>query len=169
MTNLFISLVALPFLVAAVLAWVITISVRAKRAHAMINQVYEGTCSSRRPVLLPTTVKAGDPLLVGTEPCVALDSYQANIGGATCLFNGSFSFSVTAKSSLSPSVGLAIKPGDKIYADGGVLDAATNVTTGFTLDANSSTGVFFGRLDPSAVAILTTVTNAAATVLVAQI
>ncbi len=132
----------------------------------MINQVFEGTPSSRRQVLLPTNIIAGQMILVGTMPGVALDSYQSNIGGATVDFNGSFSLSVTAKSSLSPSVGAAVNPGDKLYADGGTLDTATNVTYGFTLDKNSSTGVFFGRLDPSALGILTTVTNASATVII---
>lgn len=135
----------------------------------MINQIFSGTPSSRRQVLLPATVKAGDAILVGSEPAVALDSYQANIGGATCLFNGSFALSVTAKSSLSPSTGSQVNPGDKLYADGGVLDAATNVTTGFTLDKNSSTGVLFGRLDPSAASISSSATNTAANVFVAQI
>ncbi len=135
----------------------------------MINQIYSGTPSSRRQVLLPTTIVAGQAILVGTEPAVALDSYQANIGGATCLFNGSFSLSVTAKSSLSPSVGAAVNPGDKLYADGGTLDSATNVTYGFTLDKNSSSGVLFGRLDPSAATILSAATNTAATVVVGEL
>ena len=134
----------------------------------MINQVYTGTPSSRRQIACPTTVKAGDPLLVGTEPCVALDSYQANIGGTTALFNGSFALTVVAKSSLSPSVNAGIKPGDKLYADGGVLDAATNVTSGFTIDVNTG-GVLFGNLDPTSAAITSGTTNAAATVVVSSI
>lgn len=135
----------------------------------MINQLYTGTPSSRRQIACPTTVLAGDPLLVGTEPCVALDSYQANIGGTTALFNGSFSLPVTGKSSLSPSVNAAIKPGDKIYADGGVLDATTNVTSGFTLDKNSSTGVLFGNLDPTGPGVGSGLTVAAAPVVVSSI
>ena len=80
----------------------------------MKNQLYTGTPTSPRFVLLPTTVKAGDALLVGVDPCVALDDYQTVSGGATCYFNGSFSLTVVAKSSLSPSTGKAIKPGDPI-------------------------------------------------------
>lgn len=135
----------------------------------MINQRYTGTPSSRRPILCPTTVQGGDPLIVGGEPCVALDSYQANVGGCTALFNGSFNLPVVAKNSLSPSTGLAIKPGDKVYADGGVLDATTNVRSGFTLDANSSSGIFFGNLDPSETTISSATTNAAAGVVVSSI
>ena len=134
----------------------------------MINQLYTGTPSSRRQIACPTTVQAGDPLLVGTEPCVALDSYQANIGGTTVLLNGSFSLSVTGKSSLSPSVNAQIKPGDKIYADGGVLDATTNVTTGFTLDVNTG-GVLFGHLDPTGPGVASGVTAPAAPVVVSSI
>lgn len=130
----------------------------------MKNQVYTGTPTSRRWCQLPTTVKAGDPVLVGIVAGVALDDYQANVGGATVLFNGSFTLSVTAKSSLSPSVGAALKVGDRVYADGGTLDATTNVRTGFTLDANSSTGILFGEIDPTGNAILASATDTAATV-----
>ena len=130
----------------------------------MINQVYTGTPTSRRFALCPTTVKAGDAVLIGKEPAFALDDYQAVTGGSTFLMNGTFTYSVTAKSSLSPSTGAAIKPGDILYADGGTTDTVTNVTTGFTLDANTG-GTAFGWLDPSSTAgILTTVTNATAEV-----
>jgi predicted RecA/RadA family phage recombinase len=113
-----------------------------------VNQIYSGTPSSRRQVLFPTTITSGQAILTGKEPCVTLDSYQANIGGATCEFNGTFALSVTAKSSLSPSTGVALKPGDALYADGGTVDATTNVTYGFTIDANSA-GVPFGYVDPT--------------------
>jgi hypothetical protein len=130
----------------------------------MINQVYAVTPTRTRQVQFPATVdESGVPLLVGKEPCVNLDSYQANIGGATCYFDGGYSLSVVAKSSLSPSVGVAIKPGDPIYLVGGTLDATTNVTTGGTLCADN-TGVLFGHLDPSENTIASAETNDAATV-----
>jgi predicted RecA/RadA family phage recombinase len=124
----------------------------------MINQLFTGTPSSRRQVALPVNIVAGQAILVGNEPAVALDNYQANIGGATCLFNGTFSLAVTAKSSLSPSTGKQVKPGDPIYADGGTLDTATNVTWGFTLDANSS-GVLFGHCDPTGLGLVSATTG----------
>lgn len=122
----------------------------------MINQIYPGTDTSRRaPSACVSTLLSNQPVIVGATANghsmsgVAMDT-AANVANQlpTILFGGSFSLTVTAKSSLSPSVNAAILPGDPIYADGGTLDAASNMTTGFTLDANSS-GVFFGNLDPT--------------------
>ncbi len=113
----------------------------------MKNQGLLGTPTSPRFSLCPITVKAGDAVLLGGIPAVALDDYQANEGGTTFYANGTFTLTVIGRSSESPVVTAAIKPGDKIYAVG-TLDAPTNVTTGLTLDANSSTGVLFGTLDP---------------------
>jgi hypothetical protein len=84
----------------------------------------------------------------------------------TFMFGGTFALTVTAKSSLSPSTGKTINPGDPIYADGGSLDAASNMTTGFTLDANSG-GTLFGHLDPTGPA-LTTGTTAVVNVLLSR-
>jgi hypothetical protein len=98
-------------------------------------------------------VTAGQAVLIGKLPSVALDTAASVANGTpTFLFGGSFALSVTAKSSLSPSTGKAINPGDPIYADGGTLDSASNMTTGFTLDANSS-GTLFGYLDPTGPAL----------------
>jgi hypothetical protein len=117
----------------------------------MKNQYKQGTPQSPRMVLLPSTVKAGDPLLVGSEPCVALDDYQANEGGATCYFNGSFNLTVVGSTSHSPYTPAVIKPGDKIYATG-VLDTPTNVTI-ITLLSATTTDTLFGVLDPEATAV----------------
>ncbi len=127
----------------------------------MINQIYPGTDTSRRnPSACVSTLTAGAPVLVGALPGVALDT-AANVASLlpTILFGGSFALTVTAKSALSPSTNKAIAPGDPIYADGGTLDAASNMTTGFTLDANSSTGVLFGYLDPTGPALATGTTG----------
>ena len=57
----------------------------------MTNQNFTGTPTSQRQVIpCPSTVKAGDPVLIGALPAVALDSYQANEGGTTFYFGGSF-------------------------------------------------------------------------------
>jgi predicted RecA/RadA family phage recombinase len=113
----------------------------------MKNQVYTGTPTSRRFALCPTTVVAGDAVLLGKMPAVALDSYNAQVLGTTFLLGGSFNLTVIGQTVASPQTAAAIKPGDKIYAVGS-LDSATNVTTGLTLDAASG-GTLFGSLDPS--------------------
>lgn len=128
----------------------------------MKNQVLTGAPTSRRFALCPTTVLAGDAVLLGGIPAVALDNYQSLTGGTTFLLNGTFSLSVTAKSSLSPSVSAVINPGDKVYYDGGTLDATTNVTTGGTIDKNSSTGTLFGNLDPETTAVSSGTTSTSA-------
>jgi hypothetical protein len=126
----------------------------------VINQIYAGTDTSRRnPGTCVSTLTSGQPVIVGNTGAghhmagVAMDT-AANVANElpTILFGGSFALTVTAKSSLSPSVNAAINPGDPIYADGGTLDSASNMTTGFTLDANSS-GAFYGNLDPTGPAL----------------
>ena len=130
-----------------------------------INQIYTGTPTSRRqPIACPTTVKSGDAVLIGNVPAVALDDYQANIGGTTFEFGGSFNLTVIGQSG-SPLTSHGIKPGDKVYAEGGSYDSATNFTTGFTLNGDSTNGVFFGYLDPSSPAVTSGATLTSATVL----
>ncbi len=128
----------------------------------MRNQVYTGTNVSRRFALCPTTVVSGDPVLIGTIPGVALDSYQANTGGTTFLCNGSFTLTVIAATVVSPITGSQVNPGDKIYATG-TLDSATNITTGLVL-SKATGGTLFGHLDPSASAITSATTSTSATV-----
>ena len=114
----------------------------------MINQVLSVTPTKTRQVQFPATVTLpGQALLVSTRPCVNLDSYQATIGGATCYFDGCYTFTVFAVSSFSPTAGKQINLGDPIYLVGGVTDPATNVTVGGVLCADS-TGDLFGYLDP---------------------
>ncbi len=112
----------------------------------MKNQVLLGTPTSPRFAKCPITVKAGDPVLLGAIPAVALDDYQANELGTTFYTNGTFVLSVVGSSTHSPFTGHQINPGDKLFAVG-TLDAATNVTTGLTITA--ATGdTPFGQLDP---------------------
>lgn len=132
----------------------------------MINQVYTGTPTSRRFVALPVAgaITAGQPLLVGKLPCVTLDSYQSNEGGATCLFGGTFALTVIgASDEASPPTGAAIHVGDKVYASG-TLDSTTNVTYGLTINADSSK-TLFGNLDPSYQTIASGVTDTNAQVM----
>lgn len=112
------------------------------------NQVFPGPPTSRREASCPSTVLAGDAVLLGVEPAVAFTSYSALTGKAVFDLGGTFRLPVTAATVLSPITGLAIKQGGKIYADtNGTLDSATNVTTGFSLDAATG-GTLFGYLDP---------------------
>ena len=126
----------------------------------MINQIFAGTTTSRRFASCPSTVKAGDAVLLGKIPAVALDSYQSNTGGTTFLLNGTFALTVIGQSAESPAVNAAIKPGALLYATG-TLDSTTNVTTGLTIDSNSS-NTPFGQLDPSYVAVGSGATDTAA-------
>ncbi len=113
----------------------------------MKNQVYTGTPTSRRFAVCPTTVLAGDAVLLGKMPAVALDSYNAQVLGTTFLLGGSFNLTVIGQTVASPQTPAALKPGDKVYAVG-TLDSATNVTTGLTLDGATG-GTLFGSIDPS--------------------
>ena len=126
----------------------------------MKNQIAQGTPTSPRFVACPSTVKAGDFILAGSEPAVARDDYQANAGGAMCYFSGTFSGTVYASSSHSPITGTAIGLGDKLYASG-TLDTATNVTTGLWISADASDAPF-GYVDPQfGAAMLSGATNTA--------
>lgn len=98
---------------------------------------------------------SGDPLLYGrgTSPgfglaCVAQTSYTPPTGTPTGNISvdltGVWDLSVVAKSSIGGG-GLAIAPGDKIYADGGTYDITTGCLYGFTLNGNSSAGAYFGN------------------------
>jgi len=100
---------------------------------------------------------AGDPLLVGSTVVGGLLGGMAGVaqtsytpptrvadGFISIDFEGAYFLTVTAKSSLSPSTGKAINPGDKVFVDGGTLDTVTGMTYGFTLDANTG-GAYFGN------------------------
>ena len=118
----------------------------------MKNQLYTGTPTSRRQVALPAVAALESPnggvaILVGSMPAVTLDSYQTNVDGATCLFNGSFDLTVVGSSSHSPYTPQALNPGDPVYASG-TKDATTNVTYGLLLSGDSS-DTLFGHIDPT--------------------
>ena len=128
----------------------------------MKNQVYQGTPTSPRFVTCPTTVKAGDLVLVGAEPACALNDYQSISGGSTFYFAGTFTGTVIGSSTHSPYTPAAINPGDKLYASG-TLDTATNVTTGLLITA-TTTDTPFGYLDPTGPAVGSGATNTAANI-----
>ena len=130
----------------------------------MKTQALPGSLTARRFAVCPTTVLAGDPVLIGKMPAVALDNYQSNEGGTTFEMSGSYLLSVLASTAISPISGVAISFGDKIYASGGTLGAG-NVTTGITLTGRTSDPLF-GYYDPqeNAAAITSGTTNSSAAV-----
>jgi len=113
----------------------------------MKDQLYQGTPTSPRFAACPTTVKSGDAVLLGKIPAIALNDYQASVGGATFYTNGTFQLTVVGTSSHSPYTGAAIAPGAPLYASG-TLDSTTNVTTGLLISV-TTTDTPFGNLDPS--------------------
>ena len=126
----------------------------------MKNQIYQGTPTSPRFVVCPTTVKANDLVLVGVQPACALNDYQSVSGGATFYFDGTFTGTVVASSSHSPYTGAAVRPGDQLYASG-TLDSSTNVTTGLLISA-TTTDHPFGCLDQTSAALISGSVNTAA-------
>ena len=112
----------------------------------MKNQALLSVPGTQRFAKCPSTVKAGDPVLIGKDPGVAVNDYQTSYGGTTFEMTGAYVLTVIAATVISPLSGLAIGAGDKIYASG-TLDSTTNVTTGLTLSAASG-GTPFGTLDP---------------------
>lgn len=112
----------------------------------MKNQLLLGTPTSVRGAACPSTVLAGDAVLIGAIPAIALNSYSADTGGTNFYVNGTFALTVIAATVISPQTGSAVKAGDQLYATG-TLDTATNVTTGLTI-SKASGGTPFGKLDP---------------------
>ena len=131
----------------------------------MVNQVFTGTPTSRRFALCPTTILAGQPVLIGTIPAVALDNYQVLTGGTTFLLGGTFALTVVGQTVESPQTTHKINPGDKLYASNGTFDAVTNITYGFVIDANSANNQF-GHLDPNYVSVGAGLTDTAANVII---
>ena len=115
----------------------------------MVNQVFTGTPTSRRFALCPSSIVAGQPVLIGNNiPAVALDNWQANTGGTTFLLTGSFNLPVYGESG-SPLTPGAIAPGGKVYAENQTIDPVTGISYNFILTAYSGTGsVLFGYVDP---------------------
>lgn len=127
----------------------------------MLNEVRNDRPANARYYACPSTIVAGDAVLIGgVLPAVALESYDAAGGGATFRLSGTYKLTVIAATVVSPVTGSAVKPGDKIYATG-TTDGATGVMHTLTL-SKASGGVLFGSYDGTG--ILTTVTDTAAPV-----
>jgi hypothetical protein len=158
MLKVSLAILAIPFLVAFALAWVIVISKRAQRAWASANQA--DLRGMHLNMLCPVADNAGqgplsgEPLVFGrgTSPSFGLcgvseTNYTPPTGVPTgfCTINceGVFNLTVVGKSSIGGG-GLAFAIGDQVYADGGTYDPVTGCLYGFTLNGNNSAGVKFG-------------------------
>jgi len=113
----------------------------------MKNEIYPGPSTNRRFALCPNTVLAGDAVLVGIEPAIALNDYSAATGGTVFVFSGSFTLTVIGATVVSPQTPAALKPGAKVYVTGS-LDSTTNVTTTLVI-SGATGGTEFGVIDPS--------------------
>ena len=108
----------------------------------MLNQYLPDGDAIQFPA--PAATTKGMPVLIGQMPAVAIDNYNANTGRCTFCLVGVYKLTVIGQSTQSPVSGLAIKPGDELFASGGTLDATTNITTGITIDRTRG-GVPFGN------------------------
>ena len=99
----------------------------------MINQLRQGTQSGNHFFPCPAAVTAGMPVLIGTIAAIAMNAYDATLGGTTFCLDGDFSLTVIGQSTQSPVSGLAIATGEELYASG-TLDGPTNVTYNLTID-----------------------------------
>ncbi len=99
----------------------------------MINQVKIGLPQNNRWYPCPSQVTSGMPVLIGTQAAVAMDAYDSSLGGTTFCLDGSYTLTVVAHSQQSPISGVAIAPGDELYANG-TYDATTGVTYSLTID-----------------------------------
>jgi predicted RecA/RadA family phage recombinase len=127
----------------------------------MLNQLYpDGDVIQ---LLAPAAVTSGMPVLIGTMPAVAIDAYVSATVPVSFALKGVYALTVVARSIQSPVSGLAIKPGEELFATGGTLDAATNITTGIEINKTRG-GVPFGMYFGAMPGILSGVTDTAAPV-----
>lgn len=111
----------------------------------MLNEIRQDRAGDARFYLCPSTVLAGDLVLIGGLPGVAIDSYNARTGGTVFRLAGTFELTVIAATVVSPLTGSQVIQGNRIFATG-TLDNTTNVTTGLTL-SKASGGTAVGTYD----------------------
>jgi len=126
----------------------------------MLNEIFQDRPGNARFYACPSTVVAGDPVLVGAIlPGVALETYNATKGGAVIRLSGTYALTAIAATVVSPVTGSELKEGEWVYATG-TTDATTGMMTGLTL-SKASAGVKFGTYDsPTSVASGVTSTSA---------
>lgn len=102
---------------------------------------------------VPSPTVSGDPVVLGTLPGVAITSYDAETGKATCALEGVWDLSVKA---INGGGNSAVAPGDAIYyvaADTPKLSKkTTGVFFGHALEAvtSAATDTIMVRIQPSA-------------------
>lgn len=117
----------------------------------MLNELRQDRPANARFYPCPSTILAGDPVLIGgVLPAVALNDYKAGSGpngegGTVFRISGTFQLTLVAATTVSPIVGSAVKPGEKIYA-AGTTDGTTGVKHSLTLSKDSG-GTLFGSYD----------------------
>lgn len=135
------------------------------------NTVFEQY--NRFELLAPanTVINSNDLLLFGqgthVMPCVAQTSQVANLalatpqddnsGFITVQVSGAFNLSVIGQTQKSPSAGAAINRGDPVFADGGIFDKTSGITTGNVLDADTNGTCIGIAMDPVAAGATTTI------------
>lgn len=125
-----------------------------------LNKIYTDGNPTRRFYSCPSTVVAGDPVLVGAVlPAVAFESYNATRGGAVFELDGTHALTVIAATVISPLTGSDVNEGEKIYATG-TTDGTTGMMTTLTL-SKANGGVLFGSYDnPTKITSASTSTSA---------
>jgi hypothetical protein len=141
-----------------------------------INQVFEQF--SRFELLAPVgvVINPGDVLIFGRNQSANNNhlivgvaqtgqsannatgpTFDDNSGYITVQVSGAVQLTVSGFASKSPSAGAAINRGDAVFADGGVYDATSGITTGNSLDADTN-GTFVGiAMDPVAAGATTSI------------
>ena len=115
-------------------------------------------------VLVPSSCTVGMPVLVGTLAgvIVALQPIPTPLVPVSATIDTGrdcYNLTVIGQSSQSPTSGLAIKPGDELFASG-TLDTTTNVTYNLTIDKTRGNTPFGNALS----SVASGATNTACTV-----
>ena len=98
-----------------------------------VNQLKVGVQQNNRWFACPSAVTSGMPVLIGTMAGVAMDAYDSSTCGTTFNLDGTYALTVIGQSTQSPVSGLAVNPGDELFASG-TLDSATGITYNLTID-----------------------------------
>lgn len=113
----------------------------------MLNEIFKGPSTENRFYACPSTIVAGDAVLIGgVLPAIAVDNYSSVSGGTLFRLAGTFELTVIGATTVSPLSGSAVKPGEVIYG-GGTTDATTGMIHTLTLSKQTDSTVAFGTYD----------------------
>lgn len=125
----------------------------------MINQLKIGVPQYNLWMTCPSAVTSGMPVLIGTMAGVAMDAYDSTTGGTTFCMDGEYALTVIAQSTQSPVSGLAMNPGDELFASG-TLDTTTGITYNLTIDKTRGNCPFGNYVGTAAITAGSTSTTA---------